>query len=126
MNGWARRWESRWTKSHPNGVVTHGSTEPILTVLDVRGVELRDLFLIGFNDNCGSIITPTEERANEIKDALEPAYQVGVSFMGRDAWEAKFDRRELDGSVSSWLVRDITLRDGTVVMRDGRWVGGAR
>ncbi|MFE0470528.1 hypothetical protein ACFW2V_02780 [Streptomyces sp. NPDC058947] len=123
MSEWAARWAGQWTKTHANGVVTHGSTEPILTVLDVRGVELRDLFLIGFNDNCGSIIVPTEERANEIKEALEPAYAVHVAFMGRNAcWEAKYDRRELDGSTPSWLVRDIAMEDGTVVMRDGRWV----
>jgi ribosomal protein L23 len=123
VSEWAQRWSSQWTKTHANGVVTHGSTEPVLTVLDVRGVELRELFLIGFNDNCGSIIVPTEARANEIKAALEPAFQVAVSFMGRDAcWEAKYDRRHMDGSVPSWLVREITMKDGTVVMRDGRWV----
>jgi len=126
VSEWSRRWVSKWTRSHANGVVTHGSTQPILTVLDVRGFELRDLFLIGFNDNCGSIIVPTESRAREVEAALEPAYAVTVSFMGRDgdveAWEAKFDRREMDGSVPSWLVRDIELKDGTVVMRDGRWV----
>ena len=108
------------TKSHPNGLVTFGATEPILTVLDVCGFELRDMFLIGFNDNCGSIVFPTEERANEAKAVLEPAYRVKV-WAERGQWFAEYDRRELDGSVPSWLVRDITLKDGTVVMRDGRW-----
>ncbi|WP_437052093.1 hypothetical protein [Streptomyces sp. enrichment culture] len=94
-----------------------------MTVLDVRGIALRDMFLIGFNDNCGSIIVPTEARAREIKSALEPAYQVTVAFMGRDAcWEAKYDRRQMDGTVPSWLVREITLKDGTAVMREGRWI----
>ncbi|WP_309049078.1 hypothetical protein [Streptomyces sp.] len=95
----------------------------MLSVLDVRGVALRDLFLIGFNRNCGSIIVPSKERAGEIKAALEPAYKVTVSCMHRDAcWQAEFDRRELDGAVPSWLVRDVTLADGSTAMRDGRWI----
>lgn len=123
MSAWADRWRSRWMTVHANGVVVHGVSEPVLSVLDVRGVVLRDLFVIGFNANCGSIIVPSRERADEIKAALEPAYSVAVAFMGRDAcWEAKYDRRELDGLLPSWLVRDVVMADGTVVMRDGRWV----
>lgn len=111
------------TQTHPNGLVTHGATEPILTVLDVRGFELRDMLLIGINDNCGSLILPTEERACAAKVALEPAYRVTVrSERGR--WIAEYDRRQLDGTVPSWMVRTITMRDGTVVMKDGRWVDG--
>lgn len=124
MSEWSDRFaNSRWTKAHPNGVVTHGSTEPIMTVLELCGFELRDMFLIGFNDNCGSIMLPTEQRANEVWAALEPAYQVQVRPTERsDCWEAKCDRREMDGAVRNWLITDVTLKDGTVIMRDGRWV----
>lgn len=124
MSDWSDRFaSSTHVKVHENGVVTHGSFEPLMTILELRGFELRDMFLIGFNTNCGSIIVPSEQRANEVQAALEPAYAVTVSFMGREAcWEAKYDRRQLDGSVPSWFVRDITMKDGTVVMRDGRWV----
>jgi hypothetical protein len=124
MSEWSDRFaNSRWTKAHPNGVVTHGSTEPIMTVLELRGFELRDMFLIGFNDNCGSIVLPTEQRAEEAKAALEPAYQVEVGYMGREGcWEARYDRRHMDGTVPSWFITDITLKDGTKVMENGRWI----
>ncbi|MFE0472397.1 hypothetical protein ACFW2V_12355 [Streptomyces sp. NPDC058947] len=123
-----REWSSRFAsgahvKVHDNGVVTHGALEPVMTVLEVRGFELRNMFLIGFNENCGSILVETQERANAIKNALEPAYQVNVSYVTREeCWEAKYNRRHINGAVSSWLVTDITLKDGTAVMRDGRWV----
>ena len=78
---------------------------------------------MGFNDSCGSIIVPTEQRANEVWAALEPAYKVVVKESEETGdWEAKNDRRELDGSVPSHIVTDIKLKDGTVVMKDGRWV----
>ncbi|MFE7442372.1 hypothetical protein ACFU7X_18195 [Streptomyces chartreusis] len=112
---------NKWTKVHADGLVTFGSTEPVLTVLDVRGFEIKDMFLIGFNDNCGSIIVPTEQRGSELRAALEPAYRVEVQRMENGDWEAKFDRRQMDGTVPSWLITDITLKDGTVVMKDGRW-----
>jgi hypothetical protein len=108
-------------KGHANGVVTHGSTEPVLTVLELRGFEVRDLFLIGFNDNCGSIVVETEERAEQIATALEPAYRVKIKAE-RDCWFAQFDRREMDGTVPSWLITDITLKDGRKVMENGRWL----
>ena len=114
--------KSRWVKAHVNGLATHGATEPILTVLDVRGFDIRDMFLIGLNDNCGSIIVPTEQRANEVWAALEPAYKVTVKQLESGDWSADYDRRNLDGSVPSWLVTDIVMKDGTVVMRNGRWV----
>ena len=69
----ARR-QAELALAHGNGVIVHGSMEPVLSVLDVRGFDLRDLFLIGFNDNCGSIVVETESRARNIEDALEPAY----------------------------------------------------
>jgi ribosomal protein L23 len=93
-----------------------------MTVLEVRGFELRDLFLIGFNDNCGSILVPTRERAEEIRVALEPAYAVEVEELETGDWSAKFDRRSMDGTVPSWLITDITLKDGRKVMEKGRWL----
>lgn len=113
---------SRSTKGHVNGVVTHGSTEPILTVLDVRGFDVCDLFLIGSNSNCGSIWVETESRAENIRAALEPAYAVKVEYMGRGCWSATFDRKEMDGTVPSWFVTDITMKDGRKVMEKGKWI----
>lgn len=113
---------NRWIKAHPHNVATHGSTEPVLTILDVRGFEIRDLFLIGFNDSCGSIIVETEGRANDVWAALEPAYKVTVKRLENGDWSADFDRRALDGSVPNRFITDLTLKDGTVVLRDGRWV----
>jgi hypothetical protein len=122
VSAWSDRFlGSRWVKGHANGVVTHGSTEPVLTVLELRGFEVRDLFLIGFNDNCGSIVVETEERAEQIATALEPAYRVKIKAE-RDCWFAQFDRREMDGTVPSWLITDITLKDGRKVMENGRWL----
>lgn len=120
---WSDRFlDSEHVKGHANGVVTHGSTEPILTVLDVRGFKVSDLFLIGMNDNCGSILVETESRAEGIKAALEPAYAVEVEDIGFGCWAAKFNRRETDGAVPNWLLTDITLQDGRKVMEKGRWV----
>lgn len=113
---------SKFTKEHANGVVTHGATEPVLTVLDVRNFDVRDLFLIGFNDHCGSIMVETRERAESIKEALEPAYAVTIEQPeGRPYWEAKFDRQMMDGTTPSWFVRNITMKDGRKVMEDGKW-----
>ncbi|MFK0222193.1 hypothetical protein ACIQWN_28885 [Streptomyces vinaceus] len=111
------------TRVHANGVVTHGATEPILTVLDVRGFDLRDMLLLGINDNCGSLVFATEERACAAKVALEPAYRVQIRTE-RGRWFAEYDQRQPDGTVPSWMLRTITMRDGTVVMKDGRWVDG--
>ncbi|MFB6568406.1 hypothetical protein [Streptomyces noursei] len=83
------------------------------------------MFLIGINPDCGSIVVEEEARAREAQAALEPAYRVTVRQGFDGDWSVKFDRRELDGSVPDWFVREITLRDGTVVMRDGRSVGEA-
>jgi hypothetical protein len=94
----------------------------VLSVLDVRGFEIRDMFLMGFNPDCGSIIVPTRERAENVKAALEPAYAVQVKPLGDDDWEAVFDRRDIDGTVPSHLITGITLKDGTVVMKNGRWI----
>ncbi|MFE6743879.1 hypothetical protein [Streptomyces tubercidicus] len=117
---------SRWVKTHPNGVYTHGSTEPVLSVLDVRGFELRELFLIGLNDSCGTIVLPSESRAENAAAALEPAFETKVSLFGNrdghDLWATEFTRRALDGTTLSPFITDLTLKDGTVLIRDGRWV----
>lgn len=109
-------------RQHPNGVFTHGATQPVLSVLDVQGFELCDLFLIGLNDGCGSIILPTESRAENAAAALEPAYATKVVRFGRtgDDWAVEYSLRDLDGSEPSRLITDITLTDGTIAMRDGR------
>ncbi|MCZ1012661.1 hypothetical protein [Streptomyces lydicus] len=117
---------SRWVKTHPNGVYTHGSTEPVLSVLDVRGFELRELFLIGINDSCGTLVLPSESRAENAAAALEPAFDTQVHLFGtrdgHDLWATKFTRRALDGTTLSPFLTDLTLKDGTALIRDGRWV----
>lgn len=117
---------SRWVKSHPNDVYTHGSTEPILSILDVRGFELRDLFLIGLNDSCGTLVLPTESRAENAAAALEPAFDTRVhlfgSHDGEEVWATDYDRRALDGTTLSSFITDLTLTDGRQVIKDGRWV----
>lgn len=119
---WAERFnDSKWVKLHADGVVTHGSTEPILSILDVRGFPVEDLFLMGFNDNCGSIAVETESRAQNVAAALEPAYRVKI-HVERGIWFADYDRRELDGSVGSHFITNLTLKDGRQVIKDGRWV----
>lgn len=109
-------------KQHPGGVFTFGATQPILTVLDVRGFKLTDLFLIGLDADGGSIILPTESRAENAAAALEPAYATKVVPFGRrgEDWAVEYSRRDLDGSAPSRVLTDVTLTDGTVVMRDGR------
>lgn len=114
--------DSKWVKVHADGVVTHGSTEPVLSILDVRGFAVEDLFLIGFNDNCGSILVETESRAQNAAAALEPAYLAKVHQDERGNWNVVYDRRELDGSVGSHFITDLVLKDGRQVIKDGRWV----
>lgn len=116
----------RWVKTHPNNVHTHGSLEPVLSILDVRGFELRDLFLIGINDNCGSIVLPTQSRAENAAAALEPAYETRVYLFGsrdgEDVWATDYTRRALDGTTLSAFITNLTLKDGRQVIKDGRWV----
>lgn len=119
--------KSRWIKTHPNGVYTHGSTEPVLSVLDLRGFELRDLFLIGLNDSCGSLIVPTESRAENAAAVLEPAFATRVYLFGspdgEDVWATDYTRRALDGAaLSSAFISDLTLKDGRQVIKGGRWI----
>ncbi|MBT2406250.1 MULTISPECIES: hypothetical protein [unclassified Streptomyces] len=118
--------ESRWVKTHPDGVYTHGSMEPVLSVLDVRGFEVRDLFLIGFNDSCGTIVLPDQSRAENAAAALEPAFTTRVYLFGNrdgeDVWATDYTRRALDGTTLLCFITDLTLKDGTVAIRDGRWV----
>lgn len=120
--------DSKWVQVRPNRVVTHGSTEPVLTVLDVRGFEVRDLFLIGLNADCGSIIVDSESRARNVEAALEPAYAVMVKPYCDGDWVADYTRRDLDGSERDRFFKTIVLKGGRVVMRDGRRVsdGGDR
>ncbi|WP_158711256.1 hypothetical protein [Streptomyces sp. NRRL S-1824] len=116
----------RLIKTHPNHVFTHGATEPVLTVLDVRGFELHDLFLIGFNDSCGTLVLPTESRAENAAAALEPAFATRVYLFGSrdgdDVWATDYTRRALDGTTLSAFITGLTLKDGTAVIRDGRWI----
>lgn len=102
-------------KQHPGGVFTFGATQPVLTVLDVRGFELTDLFLIGLNDDSGTLVLPTESRAQNAAAALEPAYATTVAVFGRrgEDWAVEYSRRDPDGSNPPRLLTDITLTDGT-------------
>lgn len=124
MAYWSDRFaQGEWVKEHPDGVVTHGVTEPVMTILELRGFDLRDMFLIGLNKNGGTILLPTQERALAAQAALEPAYRVLVKQTREGHWEARYDRREMDGTVRNRFVTDVVLKDGTVVIKDGRWVG---
>jgi hypothetical protein len=116
---------NRWTRTHPRNVYTVGSTEPILSILDVRGFDLYDLFLVGINDSCGGIHFPTESRAREAASLLEPAYATRVHTDGKPGemwWIVDYDRRALDGTKLSSFITDLTLKDGRQVIKDGRWV----
>ncbi|MGW0607807.1 hypothetical protein [Streptomyces sp. NPDC002640] len=117
---------NRWIKTHPNNVYTHGSTEPILSVLDVRGFELHDFFLVGLNDSCGAIYFPTEDRARAAAQALEPAYATEVAFeahpRGEGMWATRYNRRALDGTELSNFITSLTLEGGRQVIENGRWV----
>ncbi|MGW7671937.1 hypothetical protein ACWGJX_33280 [Streptomyces sp. NPDC054775] len=117
---------NRWVKSHPNNVYTHGSLEPVLSILDVRGFPLHDLFLIGFNDSCGTLVLPSESRAENAAAALEPAFETRVYLFGsrdgEDVWATDYTRRALDGTTLSAFITDLTLKDGRQVIKDGRWV----
>jgi hypothetical protein len=116
----------RWVKTHPNNVHTHGSTEPVLSILDVRCFELHDLLLIGLNDSCGTLVLPSEPRAENAAAALEPAFATQVYLFGNrdgeDLWATDYTRRALDGSEPSRFITDLTLKDGRQVTKDGRWV----
>lgn len=105
------KYASRWMRQHPKGVFTHGATQPILTVLDVRGFELYDLVLIGLNADAGTIILPTESRAENAAVALEPAYAAKVVPFGRtgEDWAVEYSRRDLDGSEPDRVVVNVVL-----------------
>ncbi|MFE0779159.1 hypothetical protein [Streptomyces sp. NPDC058861] len=117
---------SRWVTTHPNNLHTHGSLEPVMSILDVRGFPLHDMFLIGINDSCGTIVLPSESRAENAAAALEPAYETRVYIMGRrqgeDVWATDYTRRASDGTTLSAFITDLTLEDGRQVIKDGRWV----
>lgn len=127
----ATRFASPYNRHHGNGLVTHGSTQPILTVLDLGGVELEEMYLIGHNDSCGRLHFPTRERAEQAAAVLEHyGYATTVALLGdtpqqqaAGIWGVTYDRRTPDGDVPSHLVTDMTVRDGTQIMRDGRAVG---
>ncbi|MEU7088067.1 hypothetical protein [Streptomyces achromogenes] len=117
---------SKWFKPHPHRVYTHGSFEPVLSILDVMGFELRDLVVMGFNDNCGTLLLQTESRAENAAAALEPAYATTVEHHGPfsegEAWAVNYTRRALDGTELSAFIANLTLEDGRQVIKDGRWV----
>ncbi|GAA3163623.1 hypothetical protein [Streptomyces ramulosus] len=110
-----------WYTRHANNVITTGSTEPVFSLLDLRGFELRDLLLVGLNDSAGSLYLPTEERAKEAVAALEPAFATEVRRL-RSMWDVAYTRRALDGTTLSPVITDLTLKDGTAVIRNGRHV----
>jgi hypothetical protein len=108
---------------HGNGVVVHGSGEPVLSVLDVLGAELEDIFVIGINDRCGSLVVPTQEKAERLGVLMNPAYKVKIKAPERGTnWKVDYDQRNLDGTVDSNFIINVTLKDGRVVMKDGKWI----
>lgn len=110
---------SRYTTVHADDVVTFGATQPVLTVLDVGGFEVRDLFLLGASADCGQIIVGSESRALNIEAVLEPAYAVTVRQLTCGDWAADYSRRDRDGGEPDRFITGITLKDGTVAMKDG-------
>ncbi|MFE3074176.1 hypothetical protein [Streptomyces sp. NPDC059247] len=103
----------RWVKTHPGN-------------LDIRGFPMHDLFLIGFNEDCGTVVLPTESRAENAAAALEPAYETRVYVMahrsGEEVWATDYTRRAPDGTTLSAFITNLTLKDGRQVIKDGRWV----
>lgn len=106
------KYASKWVRQHPNGVFVHGAAQPILTVLDVRGFELADLFLIGLTDDAGTLVLPTEARAAAAAAALEPAYATTVLPFGRrgEDWAVEYTRRDPDGSTPARVLTNIVFR----------------
>ncbi|MFD9072824.1 hypothetical protein [Streptomyces lasiicapitis] len=107
---------------HADDLVTFGETQPILSVLDVAGFEVKNLFLIGRNAHCGQIIVESESRAMNIQAALEPAYKVTVKQRANGDWAADYSRRDPDGSAPNRFITNVVLKDGTVALKDGRVV----
>jgi hypothetical protein len=118
--------KSRWVKTHPNHVYTFGALEPVLSILDVRGFSLHNLFLMGMDIDWGTILFPTESRAENAAAALEPAYETRaylfVTHEGESVWATDYTRRALDGTTLSAFITNLTLKDGRQVIKDGRWV----
>lgn len=118
-----RRYQSKWTKTHAAGVVTFGATEPVLTALDLNNFEIRDLFVIGISDDCGTLVMADESRARAAAAALEPAYATKVQPFERTAdWSVEYTRRDRDGTAPDRFVTDITRKDGTATKAAGRWI----
>lgn len=127
-----------------NGVLVHGSTEPILSDLKARGFPIEDLFLMGFGEECGHIVFPSRERAEACAKALEEepkqgeepkrVYETKIGPMRHpeypEEWRVDYDLRDPDGSVRSHLVTGLWLKDKNApggerqVMKDGRWIDG--
>ncbi|MEU5838611.1 hypothetical protein ABZ820_33765 [Streptomyces diacarni] len=115
------KYATKYSQTHPNRVVTHGSTEPVVTALELGGFEIRDLFLCGFNPDCGSVIVDSQERARAAAAAREPGYATKITHTPEFGdWCVDYNRREMDGSERSRFITDIVLNDGTVAMKDGR------
>ncbi|MGW1102736.1 hypothetical protein [Streptomyces sp. NPDC002540] len=105
--------------THPDNVYTHGALEPVLTLLDLRGFQLRDLVLIGMNEDCGTLLLPSEPRAETAAAALEPAYAATLTHLSHpqgEAWAVTYARRQ-DGTELSALITNLTFTDGTVITR---------
>ncbi|MEW1699457.1 hypothetical protein [Streptomyces sp. NPDC091278] len=116
----------RWVRTQPGNLHTHGSIEPVMSILDIRGFPMHDMFLIGHNDDCGTIVLPTESRAENAAAALGPAYETRVHLMrhhsGQEVWATDYTRRAPDGTTLSAFITNLTLQDGRQVIKDGRWV----
>lgn len=104
---------NKYIKALPNNVAAAGATEPILTVLDVGGFRIRDLFLMGLNKDCGSLIVDSETRATEAQRVLEPAYRTSIRQLPNTGdWELKYDRRDPDGSTPDRFITKVVGNDG--------------
>lgn len=121
---WAHTWTGSHVRHHANGVVTTGTTEPILSILDLAEFDLYDLYLIGINADRGRIFFPSQDRAAAAGRALAPAYTVTVSPLkspaGHRFWTTSYTRHVTGGGPQpAHVVTDVTLKDGSVVRRGG-------
>lgn len=108
-----------WACGHENGVVVHGTAEPLLTVLDVTGVPVEDLLVIGLSPDCGTVVVESEERAKVIRQALEPAYAVQVQQDGEGDWCVAYDVRRPDGTARQHFTPEFDFNSGGPAAKDG-------
>lgn len=93
-----RKYHNEHTKLHENDVVTFGFTEPILTILDVGGFSIENLFLISLEPEVGTILFDTRDRAERAARILEPGYEAKVErFDHTTDWSVEYVKRDFEG-----------------------------